>query len=89
MSASNHNHTPTKMGASARIPKGQRKHLRKAKARIAGEVADTDERRRRLDAICLQLGLQDRKALEKARKKRSKRRAARARARAKKLASSA
>ncbi len=86
MSASNNNHTPTKMGASARFPKGMRKYLREAKARIASEVTDPQERKRRLEAIFVELGLPEPKALEKARKKRSKRRAARARARDKKRA---
>ena len=86
MSDTNNNHPRTKMGASARLPKGVRKYLREAKARIASEVEDTDERRRRFEALLVELGVPERKVLEKARKKRSKQRAARARAREKKQA---
>lgn len=71
--AANHK---SKMGEAARLPKGVRKHVRVAKARIWAEVSDPETRIKRLNAVFAGLGFPDpekaRKLREKARKRKPK-----------------
>ncbi len=64
----------TKMGQAGRLPKGIRKHIRAAKARIWAEFEEPDVRNRKLKEVYANLGYADAEKAKKNREKAAKRR---------------
>lgn len=64
----------TKMGQAGRLPKGIRKHIREAKARIWAEHEDPEMRARKLKEVYANLGYADAEKAKKNREKAAKRR---------------